>query len=367
MSGNGSGGAEGAAGPGSDPESGSGSTSNSGSGSGSRRIRWGILSTGGIAATFTEALLTMPDAEVAAVASRGPESAKRFAERYGIARAYGSWAELAADETIDVVYVATPHSAHRAAAGLCLEAGRAVLCEKAFTLNVREAGELVDLARSRGLFLMEAMWTYCNPLIRHLVRLIRDDGVIGEVRNVSAHFGFPGTYPPSHRLRDPAQGGGALLDLGVYPVSFAHLFLGEPDEIHAWAHLTPERVDENTTISLGWRSGAVASLSCSFTTDTGAPAMIAGTAGRVEIPDGFFHADRFTLHRRGLAPHTVHLTDVHPDPDRSTMRHEAAETMRCLRADLLESPLVPLDGTLAVMRTLDSIRSRVAVRYPGAD
>ncbi|HEY5835871.1 Gfo/Idh/MocA family protein [Streptomyces sp.] len=335
--------------------------------SGSGRVRWGILSTGGIAATFTEALLTMPDAEVAAVASRSAESAKRFAERYGIARAYGSWAELAADDGIDVVYVATPHSAHRAAAGLCLEAGRAVLCEKAFTLNSREARELVDLARERGLFLMEAMWTYCNPLIRRLVRLIREEGVIGEVRHVSAHFGVAREFPPSHRLRDPAQGGGALLDLGVYPVSLAHLFLGEPDEIQAWARLTPERVDGNTGIVLGYRSGAVATLSCSLTADTGAPALIAGTAGRVEIPDGFFHADRFTLHRPGLAPETVRLTDVHPDPDRSSMRHEAAEAMRCLRADLLESPVVPLDGTLAVMRTMDTVRSRIGVRYPEAD
>lgn len=330
------------------------------------KVRWGILATGGIAATFTEALLSLPDAEVVAVGSRSLESAKVFADRYGIARAYGSWAELAADDGVDVVYVATPHSAHRAAAGLCLEAGRAVLCEKAFTLNVREAVELVDLARDRGLFLMEAMWTYCNPLIRHLLALVAD-GAIGEVRNVSAHFGFPGDFAPSHRLRDPGQGGGALLDLGVYPVSFAQLFLGEPDHVAAWAHLTPERVDENTAVALGWNSGAVASLSCSFTTDTGAPATVAGTAGRIEIPDGFFHADRYVVHRPGHEPRTVRLADVHTDPDRSTMRHEAAEVMRCLRDGLTESPLVPLDGSLAVMRTLDAIRDRIGVRYPGVD
>lgn len=330
------------------------------------KVRWGILATGGIAATFTEALQTMPDAEVVAVASRRPEPAKAFGERYGIGRTYGSWAELAADDEVDVVYVATPHSAHRAAAGLCLEAGKPVLCEKALTLNTREARELVDLARDRGLFLMEAMWTYCNPLVRHMVTLVAE-GAVGEVRHVSAHFGFAGSFAPTHRLRDPAQGGGALLDLGVYPVSFAHLFLGEPDHVAAWAHLTPERVDENTTVSLGWNSGAVASLSCSITSDTGAPAMVAGTAGRIEIPDGFFHADRFVLHRPGEASRTVHLSDVHPDHERSTMRHEAAEVARCLRAGLTESPLVPLDGSLAVMRTLDAIRDRIGVRYPGVD
>jgi predicted dehydrogenase len=327
-----------------------------------RPIRWGILATGGIAATFTEALRTMPDAEVVAVGSRSPAGAKAFAERYGIPRAYGSWADLAADDSVDVVYVATPHSAHRAAAGLCLEAGRAVLCEKAFTINSREALELVDLARDRRLFLMEAMWTYCNPLVRHLVAMVAD-GAIGELRSVSAHFGFAADFPPEHRMRDPSQGGGALLDLGVYPVSFAQLFLGEPDDVQAVAHLTPEGVDSHTGLALSWNTGPVATLSCSFTADTGAPATLAGSAGRIDIPEGFFHPSSFTLHRPGHDPATTHLADIHPDHDRSTMRHEAAEVMRCLRAGSLESALVPLDGSLAVMRTLDRVRERIGVRY----
>jgi predicted dehydrogenase len=326
------------------------------------KIRWGILATGGIAATFTEALQSLPDAEVVAVGSRSTTAAKAFAERYGIPRAYGSWAELAADDDLDVVYVATPHSAHRAATGLCLEAGRAVLCEKAFTMNEREARELVELARGRGLFLMEAMWTYCNPLVRHMAAMIAD-GAIGHVRNVSAHFGFAGDFAPTHRLRDPGQGGGALLDLGVYPVSFAHLLLGEPDAVQAWAHLTPEGVDDSTGMVLGWDGGAVATLSCSFTAETGAPATVSGSAGRIEIADGFFHAESFTLHRPGAEPRTVRLADVHDDHDRGTMRHEAAEVMRALRAGETESPLVPLDGSLAVMRTLDAVRARIGVRY----
>ncbi|WNI19579.1 Gfo/Idh/MocA family protein [Actinacidiphila sp. ITFR-21] len=330
-------------------------------------MRWGVLATGGIAATFTEALLSLPDAEVVAVGSRSEAGAKAFAERYGIPRAYGSWAELAADDGVDVVYVATPHSAHRDAAGLCLEAGRAVLCEKALTINAREARELVSLARDRRLFLMEAMWTYCNPLVRHMAGMIAD-GVIGDVRNVSAHFGFAGDFAPEHRMRDPRLGGGAVLDLGVYPVSFAQLLLGEPDAVEAWAHLTPEGVDGNTGILLGWDGGAVATLSCSFTAETAATATISGSEGRIEIAEGFFHPESFVLHRRGEdTPTTVHLADVHTDTDRSTMRHEAAEVMRCLRAGETESPLVPLDGSLAVMRTLDRIRRRIGVRYEGVD
>jgi predicted dehydrogenase len=332
-----------------------------------RRIRWGILATGGIAATFTEALLSLPDdAEVVAVASRSTESAKAFAERYGIARAYGSWAELAADDEVDVVYVATPHSAHRAAAGLCLEAGKAVLCEKAFTINSREARELVALARERGLFLMEAMWTYCNPLIRHMLALVAD-GVIGEVRQVTANFGFHSEFPPEHRMRNPELGGGALLDLGVYPVSFAQMLLGEPDAVEGWAELTPERVDATTGIVLGWNSGAVATLACGFTSEMGSSASVSGTAGRIEIAEGFFHAERFVLHRRDQEPRTVRLAEISDDHDRSTMRHEAAEVMRALRAGETESPLVPLDGSLAVMRTLDAIRERIGVSYPGVD
>ncbi|MDX6346499.1 MAG: hypothetical protein QOF84_1289 [Streptomyces sp.] len=326
----------------------------------SRKIRWGILATGGIAAAFTADLLELKDAEVVAVASRGAASAEAFAERFGIPRAYGSWTALADDADVDVVYVATPHSAHRVAAGLCLQAGRAVLCEKAFTMNAVEARELVELARGQGAFLMEAMWMYCNPVIRRLSDLVRD-GAIGEVRAVHADFGLAGPFAPDHRLRDPAQGGGALLDLGVYPVSFAHLLLGEPDEVQAWARLTEEGVDANTGILLGYDSGALAVLSCSITAGTATTASVTGTTGRIELPAGFFSADRFVLHRDGQAPEQF----TAPPGDLHGLQHEAAEVMRCLRAGDLESPLVPLDGTLSVMRTLDTVRDRIGVRYPG--
>lgn len=326
-------------------------------------VRWGILATGGIAAAFTADLLELADAQVVAVGSRSQESAKRFAERFGIPRAHGSWAELAADEDVDVVYVATPHSAHRVAAGLCLEAGRAVLCEKAFTLNVREAAELVDLARARNAFLMEAMWTYCNPVVRRMTELVRD-GAIGDVRVVQADFGLAGPFDAGHRLRDPTQGGGALLDLGVYPVSFAQLLLGEPDDIQARARLAPEGVDENTGMLLGWDGGATALLSCSLNADTPQTASVTGTAGRIEFPRGFFHPERFVLHRPGRDPEEFTAQDADAGlHGLHGLQHEAAEVMRCLRASETESPLVPLDGSLAVMRTLDAVRERIGVRY----
>ncbi|MFC8362788.1 Gfo/Idh/MocA family protein [Streptomyces griseorubiginosus] len=325
-------------------------------------VRWGILATGGIAAAFTADLVDLPDAEVVAVASRSEASAKAFAERFGIERAYGEWGALAEDADIDVVYVATPHSAHRAAAGLCLSAGRNVLCEKAFTLNVREAEELVGLAKDGGRFLMEAMWMYCNPLIRRLKALV-EDGAIGEVRTVQADFGLAGPFPPAHRLRDPAQGGGALLDLGVYPVSFAHLLLGEPSDVVAKAVLSEEGVDLQTGALLSYDGGALASLHCSLTGGTATIASVTGSLGRIDIPNGFFHPDRFVLHRDGRDPEEFAADPA--DGPRNSLKHEAREVMRALRAGETESPLVPLEGTLAVMRTLDAVRDRIGVRYPG--
>ncbi|MFC8515688.1 Gfo/Idh/MocA family protein [Streptomyces sp. NPDC057257] len=333
-------------------------------GAATAKVRWGVLATGGIAAAFTADLVDLPDAEVVAVASRTEASAKAFAERFGIERAYGDWGALAEDADIDVVYVATPHSAHRAAAGLCLEAGRNVLCEKAFTLNAREAEELVALARGRGSFLMEAMWMYCNPLIRRLKDLV-DGGAIGEVRSVQADFGLAGPFPPSHRLRDPQQGGGSLLDLGVYPVSFAQLLLGEPAEISARAALSEEGVDLQTGALLSWESGALASVHCSIVGGTATSASVTGSEGRIDIPYGFFFPDHFVLHRDGRDPEEFAADPA--DGPRNSLRHEAREVMRALRAGETESPLVPLDGTLAVMRTLDTIREQIGVRYPGED
>jgi predicted dehydrogenase len=259
-------------------------------------IRWGILATGSIAAAFTEDLGLLPDAEVFAVASRTQAAADAFAARYGIPHAYGDWEQLAADERVDVVYVATPHSAHHDAAALCLDAGRAVLCEKPLTMDAAEARALVELARGRGVFLMEAMWMRCNPAIRRIVEVI-GDGAIGAVQTVHADFGILGPTDPAHRLRNPALGGGALLDLGVYPVSFAHLLLGRPAQVRAWSSLTPEGVDANTGVLLGYQDGALAALSCGIVAGTPCRAVVAGEGGRIELPPVFFRPNHFTLRR----------------------------------------------------------------------
>ena len=320
--------------------------------------RWGILATGNIAARFVQDLRLLPDAEVVAVGSRSAEAAKAFADRHDIPRAYGSWAELATDPDVDVVYVATPHIAHRDAALTCLRAGKAVLCEKPMTLDRAGSAELVETARSHDVFLMEAMWMRCNPLILRTLELIAD-GAIGDVTTVAADFSLAGPFPPEHRLRSRTLGGGALLDLGIYPVSLAHLLLGVPDEVKAWAKLSPEGVDENTAIILGYESGALATLTCGLLGATPLVATITGTRGRIELPSLFFRPDRFTLHRADAEPEVFSAPLVG-----GGYQDEAAEVQRCLAAGLRESPLVPHAATLEVMGLLDAVREQVGVTYP---
>lgn len=321
-------------------------------------VRWGVLGTGGIASKFAEDLHRVPGAQLAAVGSRAKDTAEAFAERYGFARGYGSWDELVADDEVDVVYVATPHAAHEAGALACLEAGKAVLCEKPFTLDLPTSAALVGLARARRLFLMEAMWMRCDPGILRLSQLLAD-GAIGEVTALHADFHLAGPFEPTHRLRDPALGGGALLDLGVYPISLAHLVLGTPDQVRAWAKLTPEGVDESTGVLLGYHSGAVAALTCGLIGETRNAATITGRRGRIELPSGFHRPRTLTLHRPGTEP------EVFDFPIEGWGYHfEAAEVQRCLRAGELESPLVPHSATLDVMSLLDTIRQEIGVSYP---
>lgn len=319
-------------------------------------VRWGILATGGIATRFVEDLKLLPEAEIVAVGSRTLEAAQTFADQHGIPRAHGSWTALADDPDVDVIYVATPHVAHHAATTICLTAGKAVLCEKPFTLDAPSSQDLISLARSRGLFLMEAMWMRTNPAIRRVVELVAD-GAIGTVTHVSADFGVSGPFPEGHRMRAPELGGGALLDLGVYPVTFAQLFLGAPDYLTAWASHVPEGTDQNTGIVLGYHGGAVATLHCGFVGDTGLRATITGTQGRIEVHRMFFCPTSFTLIRGDEEV----VEDV---PLRGNgMGYEAEEVMRCLNAGLTESPVIPHSETLAVMSTLDAIRSQIGVRY----
>src|SRR5512139_4044362 len=231
-----------------------------------RPVRWGILATGRIARDFAAALRLLPDAELAAVASRRRESAEAFAAEYGIAdltRAYGSYAELVEDPEVDVVYVASPHALHHAHTMLAFEAGKPVLCEKALTLTARESEDLVRVARERKLFFMEAMWMRCNPVIRR-VKQLADSGDLGRIQQVRA-------------------------DMGVYVLTFAHLFLGDPDKVEAVAEMSSSGIDLNIAISLGWQGGAVGSVSSTMTAWSPRTASIATDKGRIDFADAFHH------------------------------------------------------------------------------
>ncbi len=323
-----------------------------------RTVRWGILGTGWIATQFAEDLPLVDGAELAAVGSRTAGRAEDFARRYGFARAHASWAELAADPDVDVVYVAAPHARHYDAAMACLAGGKAVLCEKPMTLDLPSAAALVQEARGRGAFLMEAMWMRCSPVIRQAVQVVAD-GAIGDLVSVNADFGLQGPFDAAHRLRAPELGGGALLDLGVYPLHLAHLFLGTPATVRSWARLTPEGVDQTTGILLGYESGAVAALTCSINGPSRNAATITGTTGRLDLPSGFWVPRSYELFRDGHEPERVEFPF-----DGHGYQFEAAEVGRCLQAGELESPLVSQETTLELMNLMDTIRSEVGVVYP---
>lgn len=319
-------------------------------------VRWGVLATGKIAEHFAADLALVPDAELCAVASRSHETARAFADRHGAARAYGSYPELAADPDVDVIYVATPHGRHVEDVLCCLEHDKPVLCEKSLTLNARQAETLVAEARSRKVFLAEAMWMRCNPRIRRLRRLV-EQGACGEVRQVRADLGFVLPPEPAARLTDPALGASALLDVGIYPLTFAHLLLGEPDDVAATGVLSERGVDLNGAASLRYAGGAIASVSWTQTAWSDATASIAGPDGRIEVPSRMHMPPSFS-HVSGWETHTY----ADPVIGRG-LAHEIVEVGDCLRAGRTESDLLPLDETVAIMRVMDRIREQLGVRY----
>lgn len=321
-------------------------------------IRWGILGTGRIAGLFATGLSALPDAALVAVGSRAAETADRFAEEHGAPRRHASYAALAADPEVEIVYVATPHPVHHAAARLCLEAGKAVLCEKPFTVNAAQAADLIGLAGERRLFLMEAMWTRFLPLMERFRGLVAA-GAIGEPRLLAADFGFRHGGGPEHRLFDPALGGGALLDVGVYLVSLASMLFGAPERVTGFAHLGPTGVDEQAALVLGYPGGLLAQLTAAVRTSTPQEVTLMGTEGTLRIHPLWWKPTRMTLTRPGQPDEPFEIPFAG-----NGYNYEAAEAMRCLRSDELESPVMPLAETLAVLGTLDEVRAQWGLRYP---
>lgn len=321
-------------------------------------IRWGILGTGNIATSFAIGVATMQDAKLAAVGSRSFDTANAYADRFEIERRYASYEELAHDPDVDVIYIATPHSLHLENMLLCFEAGKPVLCEKPFTINAVEARQAIDRARELGLFLMEATWMRFTPLMVELRRLLQE-GIVGDVRSVSADFGFRADFDPGSRLFDPQLGGGGLLDVGIYPVSLAHMILGKPSHVASLAALGSTGVDEQSAAVLSYADGQLAVLQNAIRTVTPQVAVIAGTEGWIRIHGPWWMPQAMTLHKPDLAPQLFEIPFTE-----NGYTYEAAEVHRCLREGLLESALMPLDETVAVMETMDTMREQWGLRYP---
>ncbi len=322
------------------------------------KVRWGIIGCGNVARKFAKSLDVLDDAELVAVGSRRQEKADAFADEFGVPIRHGSYQALVDDDQVDAVYVATPHPMHRDDSILALEAGKHVLCEKPFTLNAAEARVVIDLARKKNLFCMEAMWIRFMPTLTRTRELLAE-GAIGEVRQVQAHFGFRAPWTPEGRLLNPALGGGGLLDLGVYAVSLAHMVLGAPAKVVGLARIGRSGVDEDAGMVLAYDTGQIALLSCAMRTWLANGARIFGTEGWIHLPR-FWRGGNIVIcrnmgkDREEIVPETVG-TGFH---------YQVAEVARCLRAGKTESDIMPLDESVAIMETMDQLRVQWGLKYP---
>jgi predicted dehydrogenase len=327
-----------------------------------RPVRWGFLGAGGIAGKVALDLAETPGNVLAAVAARSTTRAEEFAGRFGAARAYGEYRALVEDPDVDVVYIATTHPMHRKQALLAIEAGKPVLVEKPVCLNARDTSEVFEAAAAAGVFAMEAMWMRTNPLVRQAQRLVAE-GAIGEVRSVRAEMGLGRPFDAGHRLYELANGGGALLDLGVYPATFAWLFLGKPVSTTVAGSLAPTGADATVALQCSYADGQDAQLWCSVPVGGPFRGLILGTEGWLQTEGRFYRPTGLVL-RRGDSEQRF----ADPlDPSLPGYRPEIEEVERCLRAGLLSSDLVPPAETIAIMELLDAARFQLGVRYPGEE
>jgi predicted dehydrogenase len=320
-------------------------------------IRWGVVGPGRIAEKVVEDFAVVEGARAVAVASRSADRARDFADRHGIERAHGSYADILADPEVDVLYVATPHPQHHAIALGAIAAGKALLVEKAFTATVAGAREVVDAARAADVFVMEAMWTRFQPAVVRLRELIAD-GAIGQVRSVQADLGVQREFDPSDRLFARELGGGALLDLGVYVVSFAQMLLGDPDTVAATGSLFDNGVEAEASLLLGYADGRSASLMTSLHHATPGQARVFGTAGWIDVLPRFHHPATIVLHRVGAEPEEITLPQLG-----AGYSHELIEVTESLRAGRTESTVMPLADTLAVQDVLEQAAAQLGVTF----
>lgn len=322
------------------------------------KVKWGIISTGHISSKFADALKILPDAELLAVASRNKKKALEFAEKHHVVRAYASYAELADDPDIDVVYIGTPHTFHLENSVLCMRKGKAVLCEKSFTINAKEAKKMVQVAREENVFLMEAMIPRHVPLLKKVLQWIKK-GRIGEVRMVKASRCARGIFPEGARQLNPELGGGSLLDVGVYVISFASMIFNKPPvEVVGLSHIGEWGSDEQGVAILKYDHGEIADLSFALQTNAVDEAYILGTEGYIKVEDVFAVPTKATLFIDGKEAEILEEKIIG-----NALNYEAEEVMRCLKEGLKESPLMPLEESIEIMDIMDKIRKPWGLVY----
>jgi predicted dehydrogenase len=324
-----------------------------------RTTRWGLIGPGKIAHKFAQGLASVKRARLLAVASRSEDRAQEFAKQYKAPFFYQGYESIVRNPDVDIIYIATPHTFHFENALMCLGRGKPVLCEKPFTLTRKQLQILVDTAKNNKVFLMEAIWTRFLPTIQKIIE-IRDSGEFGPIRAIYADFGFRAPVDFEGRLYNLKLGGGALLDIGIYPVFLSLLLLGKPSDIKSTAVIAKTGADESCSMIFSYDNGAIANLACTFTLDTPIEANIIFEKGRIRI------------NRRWFAPSSLVITDSNEKSRELTFRYngngyhfEAEEAMKCLENGMIESPQLPLDFSLELMGLLDEIRRQCGIHYPG--
>lgn len=326
-----------------------------------KTIRWGILGTGRIARKFASDLQYAEGCELIAVGSRTKRTADAFGAEFRVPDSHSSYKSLAQNPDVDVIYIATPHNLHYENTLLCLEHGKAVLCEKPFAVNARQAREMIQKARDKKVFLMEALWTKFQPHYLKMQEMI-GQGMLGEITSVLVNFGFIPQEPVNPRLFEPALGGGTLLDIGIYNVFMALNTLGKPEHIDAVMTPAPTGVDEMCAVTFRYKSGAIAQLFSSFRANLATDADIAGTGGRIRLTSKFYETSSSVEY----FPGRVNTRQVIPLPRQTGFgyQYEAQHVNECLRKGMIESEVLTFADTLLLMETLDRIREIAGIRYP---
>lgn len=321
-------------------------------------IKWGIIATGNIANKFARQFKNVKNGKLIAVGSRKLETAKSFADKYKIKKYYGSYAELVNDSEVDAVYIATPNNLHMENTLSALNAGKHVLCEKPFAINAEELEKMILLARKNNIFLMEAMWMRFNKSIVKLRELLKKN-IIGDIITIKSDFGFFSPFEPEHRLFNPELGGGALLDIGIYPISLTFMILGKPDSIKSYAYLGKTGVDEQNVIIFKYNSGQMAQLSSGFRCDTDRETYIFGAKGFIKLDAAWHRSEKIIINIRDKKPEEINF-----DSNSHGLNYETEHMIDCINNGKLESDIISLDESLQIMKTMDKIRFEWNFKYP---